>query len=67
MTVATGSQDVSRVGTVDAIVAEDLHKRYKAIQALDGLSFSVREGEVFGLLGPNGGWHFTPLSRAEQF
>jgi ABC-type multidrug transport system ATPase subunit len=38
---------------VDAIVAEDLYKRYKDVQALDGLSFSVRDGEVFGLLGPN--------------
>jgi ABC-type uncharacterized transport system ATPase subunit len=38
---------------VDAIVAEELVKRYKDVQALDGLSFSVRDGEVFGLLGPN--------------
>ena len=35
---------------VDAIVAEDLRKAYKTVQALDGLSFSVREGEVFGVL-----------------
>jgi ABC-2 type transport system ATP-binding protein len=39
---------------VDAIRADDLRKRYGEIQALDGLSFSVRAGEVFGLLGPNG-------------
>ena len=39
---------------VDAIVAEDLRKRYKTVQALDGLSFSVPDGAVFGLLGPNG-------------
>jgi ABC-2 type transport system ATP-binding protein len=39
---------------VDAIVTEDLRKRYKDVQALDGVSFAVREGEVFGLLGPNG-------------
>jgi ABC-2 type transport system ATP-binding protein len=38
---------------MDAIVAEDLRKHYKDIQALDGVSFSVRDGEVFGLLGPN--------------
>jgi ABC-2 type transport system ATP-binding protein len=49
------------VGGVDAIVAEDLRKRYKQVQALDGLSFAVREGEVFGLLGPNGAGKSTTV------
>jgi ABC-type multidrug transport system ATPase subunit len=39
---------------MDAIVVDGLTKRYKGVQALDGISFAVREGEVFGLLGPNG-------------
>jgi ABC-2 type transport system ATP-binding protein len=46
---------------VDAIVVEDLRKRYKDVQALDGVSFSVREGEVFGLLGPNGAGKSTTV------
>jgi ABC-2 type transport system ATP-binding protein len=46
---------------VDAIVAEDLCKRYKQVQALDGLTFAVREGEVFGLLGPNGAGKSTTV------
>jgi ABC-2 type transport system ATP-binding protein len=46
---------------VDAIVVEDLRKRYKAVQALDGVSFSVRDGEVFGLLGPNGAGKSTTV------
>jgi ABC-2 type transport system ATP-binding protein len=46
---------------VDAIVAEDLRKRYKTVQALDGVSFAVREGEVFGLLGPNGAGKSTTV------
>jgi ABC-2 type transport system ATP-binding protein len=46
---------------VDAIVAEELRKRYKTVQALDGLSFSVRNGEVFGLLGPNGAGKSTTV------
>src|SRR3954469_5247936 len=43
-----------------AIVAEDLVKVYPgrarkpAVRALDGLSFTVPAGRVFGLLGPNG-------------
>ena len=46
---------------MDAIVAEDLRKRYKSVQALDGVSFSVRDGEVFGLLGPNGAGKSTTV------
>jgi ABC-2 type transport system ATP-binding protein len=42
----------------DAIVADDLVKVYRArrsaVRALDGLSFRVPTGRVFGLLGPNG-------------
>jgi ABC-2 type transport system ATP-binding protein len=57
---------------VDAIVAEDLRKRYRTVQALDGVSFAVREGEVFGLLGPNGAGKsttvrvLTTLTRADS-
>jgi ABC-2 type transport system ATP-binding protein len=46
---------------MDAIVAEELRKRYRTVQALDGVSFAVREGEVFGLLGPNGAGKSTTV------
>lgn len=37
-----------------AIEVIDLHKNYKHIKALDGLSISVEEGDFVGVLGPNG-------------
>src|SRR6185436_13783312 len=48
-----------------AIVTENLLKTYgkgsKAVKAVDGVSFSVREGEIFGLLGPNGAGKSTTV------
>src|SRR3989304_1744719 len=36
------------------IVAEGLSRRFGPVAAVDGVSFHVRPGEVFGLLGPDG-------------
>jgi ABC-2 type transport system ATP-binding protein len=46
---------------MDAIEVDGIRKRYGKVQALDGVSFSVRSGEIFGLLGPNGAGKSTSI------
>ena len=46
---------------MDAIVVDGLEKSYKDVRALDGMSFSVPAGQVFGLLGPNGAGKSTTV------
>jgi len=48
---------------MDAIVAEDVTRAYGGTIAVDGVSLSVGEGEVFALVGPNGAGK-TTLVRA---
>lgn len=44
------------------VKVENLVKRYKTLTALDNLSFEVNEGEIFGLLGPNGSGKTTAIN-----
>ena len=48
-----------------AIEVEDLFKSYGSVDAVRGVSFAVREGEVFALLGPNGAGKTTTLEILE--
>lgn len=43
----------------------DLRKRYGDKQAVDGVSFTVKKGEIFGILGPNGAGKTTTLEMME--
>ena len=45
----------------DAVVVTDLVKRFGRFTAVDGISFSVRTGEIFGFLGPNGAGKSTTI------
>jgi ABC-2 type transport system ATP-binding protein len=48
-----------------AIEVRDLRKSYGSLAAVDGVSFTVQEGEFFGILGPNGAGKTTTLEMIE--
>lgn len=72
--MTTANSAVDAVGAADArrregrpppdavISVSDLVKKFGSKVAVDHLSFSVRRGEVFGLLGPNGSGKTTTIN-----
>lgn len=47
------------------LTVKDLSKVYGDKKAVDGISFSVKKGEIFGILGPNGAGKTTTLEMIE--
>ena len=43
------------------IEVKDLHKAFGTVNAVDGVTFTARDGEITGLLGPNGAGKTTTL------
>jgi ABC-2 type transport system ATP-binding protein len=52
---------------VNAIAVRGLRKSYGALEAVRGIDFEVRRGEVFGLLGPNGAGKTTTVEILEGY
>jgi len=47
---------------MDSVEVNQLTKRYGDLAAADHISFSVRDGEIFGFLGPNGAGKTTTIN-----
>jgi ABC-2 type transport system ATP-binding protein len=65
MTAPSTTPPSGPVAGTPIIRVSDLVKRYGSLTAVDGVSFSVGEGEVFGILGPNGAGKTTTLEMIE--
>lgn len=46
---------------MDAITVEKLEKKFNGFTAVNGISFSIEKGELFGFLGPNGAGKSTTI------
>jgi ABC-2 type transport system ATP-binding protein len=52
---------------VNAVSVRGLHKSYGSVEAVRGIDFEIRTGEVFGLLGPNGAGKTTTIEILEGY
>ena len=59
--MTTDTREPSQAAGGPAVEIEHLRKTYGTLAAVDDVSFSVAEGEIFGILGPNGAGKTTTV------
>jgi ABC-type multidrug transport system ATPase subunit len=58
---ARGVRDRAAPGSGAVVDVHGLTKRFGALTAVDSVSFAIRQGEIFGILGPNGSGKTTTI------
>jgi len=51
----------SPINSNDFVTFQDVTKNYNSFKALNNISFSIKEGEIFGYIGPNGSGKTTSM------
>ena len=62
--MTTNTREPAQAAGRPAVEIEHLRKTYGTVVAVDDVSFSVAEGEIFGILGPNGAGKTTTVECA---
>jgi ABC-2 type transport system ATP-binding protein len=57
----------NRADAPEFLILDSLHKRFGSLVAVDGVSLTVRQGEVLGFIGPNGSGKSTTMKMATGF
>ncbi|HJY70772.1 MAG TPA: ATP-binding cassette domain-containing protein, partial [Streptosporangiaceae bacterium] len=63
----TSTREPAQAAGRPAVEIEHLRKTYGTVVAVDDVSFSVAEGEIFGILGPNGAGKTTTVECVSGF
>ncbi|TXL75447.1 ABC transporter ATP-binding protein [Vineibacter terrae] len=67
MPVLTGASGAQAAVGGPALRCTDIQRSFGGVQALKGVSFDLQQGEIFGLVGPNGSGKTTMVNVATGF